>query len=226
MLKAPLYNQKGEEIGTTNLPEKIFGVKYLPDLISQAFRAYRSKLRKPLAHTKGRGEVRGGGRKPWRQKGTGRARHGSRRSPIWKGGGVTFGPRKERKFELELPKKMRIKALCSVLSRKLHDQEVKVIDDITLEKAKTKDMEAILKNFLPESKKYKYQRTLVALPKTSTSIMRATRNLPYARSLEARNLNVHDLLNYRYLILPKESIRVLEATFGASKSRKSKIAES
>ena len=108
-MKVPLYNQEGKESGQALLPKEIFDVKFNSDLVHQVAVSQAANRRRVIAHTKGRGDVRGGGKKPWRQKGTGRARHGSRRSPIWKGGGVTFGPTKERVFKKDIPKKMRRK---------------------------------------------------------------------------------------------------------------------
>ena len=122
-MQIDLYNAGGSIIGKADLPEKMFGQKWNPDLVHQVLAAQESNARKPLAHAKGRGEVRGGGKKPWRQKGTGRARHGSIRSPLWKGGGVTHGPTKERNFEKKINKKMRRAALFSILSRKTKEQE-------------------------------------------------------------------------------------------------------
>ncbi len=152
-MKADLYNQKGEVVEKIDLSDKIFGYQWKPVLVHQVFVAMMSNKRKPIAHAKDRGEVSGGGRKPWQQKGTGRARHGSIRSPLWIGGGVTFGPTKEKKYEKKINKKAKTNAFKSVLSKKLTDKEIKIIDKIELENAKTKTMANILKNFLNTKKK-------------------------------------------------------------------------
>ncbi len=138
------YNQKGEKTGQMKLPEEIFGKDFKPDLIHQVIVGMQSNKRQGTAHTKDRGEVRGGGKKPWRQKGTGRARHGSNRSPIWIGGGVTFGPTKDKNYKKTLPKKIRKTALLSVLSAKVRDKDTLIVEDIKIEKPKTKIIKPIL----------------------------------------------------------------------------------
>ena len=140
------YNQQGKETGTIELPESIFGLKWNADLVNQVVNAQRSNQRQTVAHSKGRSEVRGGGKKPWRQKGTGRARHGSIRSPIWKGGGVTHGPTKERNFYKKVNKKMSKKALFVALSAKARDNEIMALDEIKLKEPKTKLAYEITKN--------------------------------------------------------------------------------
>ena len=127
-MKVDVYNKENEKVGTTDLPDTVFSASWNPDLVHQAVVAQQANSRQTVAHTKDRSDVRGGGRKPWRQKGTGRARHGSIRSPLWKGGGVTFGPRTERRFRKSINTKMRRGALFSTLSRKYQDGEVTIID--------------------------------------------------------------------------------------------------
>jgi large subunit ribosomal protein L4 len=151
--------------------------------------------------------VRGGGKKPWRQKGTGRARHGSRRSPIWKGGGVTFGPTKERNFEKKINKKMKRKALLMVLSAKVKNNLLLVLEKLALEKPKTKLMAQVFKNLPVKGS------SLIILPGLEKDIVRAARNLPKTATVEARNLNALDLLSFKYLIMPKEAIKVIKETF-------------
>jgi large subunit ribosomal protein L4 len=207
-----IYNQKGEEVGKTKLPKKVFGKEINPDLIYQVAISQAANRRQPIAHAKDRSEARGGGRKPWRQKGTGRARHGSIRSPLWKGGGVTFGPRKEKKYEKKIPKKMKKLALLSALSAKVKDKEIIVLDKLAIEKPKTKLMAEILKNL--REKIAGKGSILIALPKKDKNIKKATDNIPKVEAIEARNLNVLDLLSFKYLLLPKESIKVIEETFG------------
>jgi large subunit ribosomal protein L4 len=152
VMKVDTYNIKGEKAGTTELPERIFGVKWNPVLVKQVYDGERANARRPWAHAKGRGEVRGGGRKPWRQKHLGRARHGSIRSPIWVGGGVTHGPLKERDYSVKINKKMRRGALLSLLSRKLKDKELVMLDKLSVSKLKTKEMFIILKQLRESAK--------------------------------------------------------------------------
>ena len=131
-MEAKIYNQKGKDAGTIELPEKVFGAKWRADLVHQVVESMRSNKRAGTADTKDRGEVRGGGRKPWKQKGTGRARHGSSRSPIWVGGGVTHGPLAEKNYKRKISKSMRAQALFSVLSKKLKDGEIIFIDSLAV----------------------------------------------------------------------------------------------
>lgn len=207
-MKADVYNQTGEVTGSVTLPKEIFDVKFNADLVHQIAVSLSANKRQISAHTKTRGEVRGGGKKPWRQKGTGRARHGSIRSPLWKGGGVTHGPRKERIFEREIPKKMRRKALFMVLSEKAKSKQLLVLDKIELEKGKTKEMAKSLAK-LPCSD----QATLIALPNYDKKIFLASRNIKKTSIEDARNLNVLQLLSYKYLLLTKDSIKTIEDTF-------------
>lgn len=203
-----IYNQKGEKIGQTRLPVEIFNVKINPDLIHQVVVSQMANQRIVIAHTKDRGEVRGGGKKPWRQKGTGRARHGSIRSPLWRGGGVVFGPRKEKKFKKEIPKKMKRKALFMVLSGKLKNNLLILLDNLKLEKAKTKLMLDVLKK-LP----CKNESSLIVLPNMDKNIILATRNIPNVETIQAKDINCLDLLSFKYLIIPKASIKVIKETF-------------
>lgn len=202
------YNQKGENVGQTRLPSEVFGVKMNQDLVYQVAIAQGANRRQGTAHAKGRGDVRGGGRKPWRQKGTGRARHGSRRSPIWKGGGVTFGPTKERNYKKKVNKKARRLALLMVLSEKAKNDQLVVMDDLKLEKPKTKLFTEILKA-LPSAGK----KALIALPGAEKNLVLAARNITGIATMEAKDLNCLDLLSVKYLILPKESIKVIKETF-------------
>jgi len=144
-MKVNSYNQQGEEKGTGQLPKDVFEVEMNSDLVHQAMVSQSSNRRQGTAHTKDRGDVSGGGKKPWRQKGTGRARHGSNRSPIWKGGGVTFGPRNEKVYLKIVPKKIRRKALKMVLSSKVENKQFILLDELKLTGTKTKEMADILK---------------------------------------------------------------------------------
>ena len=222
-MKVPIYNQQGEEIGVTELPEEIFGVPFNSDLVHQVVVSQMANRRQVIAHTKDRGEVRGGGRKPWRQKGTGRARAGSIRSPLWRGGGVTFGPTKERNFKKTIPQKMRRKALFMVLSQKLKDNEIIILDGLNLKKPKTKEMTSIIQklktriqNEKAEPKKQEKKNResfLIALAKMDKDVILASRNIPRVATIQAKDLNCLDILSYKYLTMPKEAITLLQKTF-------------
>lgn len=207
------YNQNGEKIGQTRLPSEIFDVPINPDLIYQVAVSQMANRRKTIAHTKDRSEVSGGGKKPWRQKGTGRARHGSIRSPIWRHGGVAFGPRKEKIYKKEIPKKMKRKALFMILSAKAKENLLILLDSLKIEKPKTKMMAEILGNLRENIENFKKGSLLLALPQKEETIFRAGRNIPDVGIIEARNLNVLDLLSFRYLLFPKETIRTIAETF-------------
>jgi len=207
-MKINVYNQEGKEIGTTLLPKEIFEAKLNPDLIYQVVVSQMSNRRKVIAHTKDRSEVRGGGKKPWQQKGLGRARHGSIRSPLWRHGGITFGPRKERVFKKKIPKNMKRLALFMVLTAKAKNNLLILLDKLKLEKAKTKQMSEILKK-LP----FKKESALIALPEYNKNIILAARNLPDVMTLQVKDLNAVDLLSFKYLIMPKEAIKLIKETF-------------
>jgi len=207
-MKVNVYNQKGKEVNKIDLSEKIFGVNINSDLVHQVIVSQMSNRRQGTAHTKDRGEVSGGGKKPWRQKGTGRARHGSIRSPLWKGGGVTFGPKSEKNYKKIIPKLMRRKALFMALSSKLKDGEIFILDKIELQNHKTKNIQEILKNF-PATEK----STLMILPTVDKNIILGSRNIPKIKTVQAKDLNALDVLSFKNLIIPEESIKVMEETF-------------
>ncbi|MBI2068933.1 MAG: 50S ribosomal protein L4 [Candidatus Yanofskybacteria bacterium] len=203
-----LYNQKAESIGKIDLPDQIFGLKMNADLLHQVVTSQMSNKRQVLAHAKGRSEVRGGGKKPWRQKGTGRARHGSIRSPIWKGGGATFGPTKERNFKKKLNRKMVRKALFVALSSKARDNQLLVVDGINIQNPKTKEMAVLFKNFLDMFGKN--PNVLLVMPTGDDNVKRASKNLPHLSAVEAKGLNLLEVLAHKQLLLVKDSIGVLE----------------
>ncbi len=207
-MKVELYNQKGEEVGKTELPDSVFGVKIMPSLLHQVVVSQMANMRTVIAHTKGRGEVRGGGKKPWRQKGTGRARHGSTRSPLWVGGGVTFGPTKYRNFKKKINSKMKTKATLMALSGKVHDKELIVLDKIELTAPKTKEMAVIVDNIVPD-----VSSTLLMLPAKNEIISRAGRNIADFKIINADNINVVDLLNFKYLILTQGTLDKLKEKY-------------
>jgi large subunit ribosomal protein L4 len=205
----PVYNQEGQEVGTTRLPKEIFDVKINNDLLYQAINVQLANRRTHLAKTKDRSEVRGGGKKPWRQKGTGRARHGSIRSPLWVGGGVTFGPNTEKIFERKINKKARRKALFMVLSSKVQDKELIIVDELKSE-AKTKKLVGLLNKVVKSEKKY---NALIIVSKKDEKILKAIHNINYVKPIAADSLNVLDLLSFKYLLMDKESVKVIEKTY-------------
>lgn len=208
-MKISVYNQEGKETeAAIVLPKEIFEIKLNSDLVHQVVVSLTANKRQILAHAKDRGEVRGGGRKPWRQKGTGRARHGSRRSPLWKGGGVTFGPIKDKVFKKKINKKIKKKALFMVLSEKVKNNLLIVLDELNLEKAKTKQLAETIKK-LPCKK----ENSLIVLPEANKNIFLAGKNNPQVKVVQARNLNILDLLSFKYLIMPKGSIKKIKETF-------------
>lgn len=207
------YNQKGEKIGTTRLPSEIFDVPFNSDLVHQVVVSQMANRRQGTVHTKDRGEVSGGGRKPWRQKGTGRARHGSIRSPLWRHGGVTFGPRKERIFEKKIPKKMRRKALFMVLSAKAKNNLLILLDKFCLEKPKTKLLVGFLRNLKSKIENFKEGSILITLAGLDKNLILAARNIPKVKTIQAKDLNCLDLLSFRYLLLTKDSLKVIKETF-------------
>jgi len=211
-MKYPVYNQKGKETGEVVLPDGIFNVKISLDLIHQVTVSQMANQRVATAHTKDRGEVRGGGKKPWRQKGLGKARHGSIRSPIWIGGGVTFGPTNEKNLKKKIPVKMRRRALFMVLSAKAKEKLLVVLDDLQIEEAKTRLMVEVLKS-LPSGK----GSAILVLPEIDGKIIRASRNIDRLKTIQARDLNCLDLLSFKYVVLPKVGIEVIKNTFSGNK---------
>lgn len=221
-MKTNVYNQEGKKAGSVELPESVFGVRWNADLVHQVVTGMQANARTPVAHAKDRSEQRGGGRKPWRQKGTGRARHGSRRSPIWRGGGVTFGPRNEKSYTKKINKKMRAKALYAVLSQKHKDGEVLFLEGVTFEKPKTRDAKKLLETLsgikgFEELARKRQNTALIGLAENDLDTKRSFRNLGHVAVDEVRNLNPVTVLQYKYLIItkPEESTKVLEAR-GAS----------
>lgn len=217
-MEAKIYNQKGAEAGMIDLPAKVFAAKWRADLVHQVVEGMRSNKRAGTADTKDRGEVRGGGRKPWKQKGTGRARHGSSRSPIWVGGGVTHGPLSEKNYKRKISKKMRAQALFSVLSKKLKDKEIIFVDSLAILSMKTKSAADVVKNLskasgfksLASSRKPK---VLTALFGRDEKTEKSFRNLPQLELVFLKNLNPLDVLNHQYLLIenPQEAVKFLES---------------
>lgn len=216
-MEAPVFSVSGDKKGIVSLPESLFGQKWNADLVHQVVTSMRGNARNTVAHTKDRGEVRGGGRKPWKQKGTGRARHGSSRSPIWVGGGITHGPRKTKVFERKINKGMRVKALAVVLSRKMRDGEVLFLDTLSFKEPKAREAKSILtklsgiKEFGALSRRN--NAALIALPSRNSAVEKSFRNFGNVAVEEARNLNPVSVLGKRLLLIvsPDKSLASLSA---------------
>jgi len=207
-MKVAVYNQEGKEAGEMDLPKEIFEVQMNADLVHQVMISQAGNKRQVSAHTKTRADVRGGGKKPWAQKHTGRARHGSIRSPIWVGGGVSGGPRNDKNFTREIPKKMRRKALAMVLSEKVKNNLMVVIETMDTENAKTKVMATMIKK-LPVANASR----LVVYMDGNKKVFLATRNIAKTGVSETRNLNVKDLLDYKYVVISQDGIKEIESIF-------------
>ena len=208
------YNQSGEQAGTVELPDGVFGLKWNANLVHQVVTSQTANARVHTAKTKDRREVRGGGKKPWRQKGTGRARHGSIRSPLWKGGGVTHGPLTQKNYKKKINKKMAKKALFTVLSAKARDKEIVVIENLQFPEAKTKQAAKFFVNLARQddlSRIMKGNGALVALAGRDSATRRALRNLPYVGIDLARNLNAHEVLQYKYMVIHKSAIELFSS---------------
>lgn len=203
MFTLPVLNAAGKELEKISLDEKIFNDKINLSSVYQVVNQFRANQRKGLASTKTRGEVSGGGKKPWKQKGTGRSRHGSSRSPIWKGGGVTFGPR-GRDFSLSLPRKMRRLALRSALSLKAGHQGVGILEKLSFDQPSTKRVVKMLENLKIAG------RVLFIVKDMEENVLKSVRNIPEAKMISVRNLNVHDLMNYEHLLIEKEALSSME----------------
>lgn len=206
-MKVDVINQLGKKVKTTELPADIFEAAIKPDLMHQAFIRQIANARLGTRSTKSRGEVSGGGRKPWRQKGTGRARHGSRRSPIWVGGGKVHTP-KPRDFSLKMPKKMRRAALRSALSAKASVSEILVLDELVMKEAKTKEIADTLQTLVGDCS------ALIIMPAKDELIEKSIRNLPNAKTVNALYLNVRDLLSFERVILPLGAVDVIVSYLG------------
>ncbi len=215
-MEATIYNASGKSAGKVKLPENVFGLSWNADLVHQVATSLMTAKRAPIAHTKNRGDVRGGGKKPWRQKGTGRARHGSIRSPLWVGGGVAHGPRNDKNFDRKVSKKMKSKALYTILSAKYRDGEVLFVDSLDFKKPQTATAVATLKNLSQVegfdklcSGKKKSNVAVIALSSKNVNAEKSLRNIGSVEVMEARNLNPLSLLKYKYVLIenPEESLK-------------------
>ena len=221
MIKVKVYNQQGALAGEKVLSEKVFGVKPKQEVVKQVVVAESANRRQNLAHTKTRSEVRGGGRKPWRQKGTGRARQGSIRSPQWRGGGVVFGPRKDRQYELRINKKMKRLALLMALSDKVNHNHFVVLDKLELS-GKTKDWQTMSGNLLsvvsPSSGSH--SSIVLIIPSVPVSIKRSVKNINKVAAIRADSLNVSCILKHEYALTTLAGVDFMESWLTKSKSKK------
>jgi len=205
--KVTVYNEEGKKVNDLELNPAIFGVQLNPVVVHQVVVAMQANQRQNLAHTKDRGAVRGGGRKPWRQKGTGRARHGSRRSPIWIGGGVTFGPTNDRNFTQKINKKMRRKALFMALSDRVNDSNLKVLESLSVTDFDTQKVVSVLKNLDLE------KSVLLVVGVLDAKTIKSVTNIPKVDVIDARNLNVLEVSKYKYAVVTADAIKIIESTF-------------
>lgn len=212
-METNVYNQKGEKVSEIKLSDTVFNLPWNSDLVHQTVVAMQANLRSPWAHTKTRGEVSGGGKKPWRQKGLGKARHGSIRSPIWVGGGIAHGPRKDKDYSVKINAKAKKKAFFTVLSQKLRDNEILFLDKMNFSKPKTKEAVEIVSSLskisgFEKMAGKKKNKAILALDKKEPNVSKSFRNIPGMEIYQARNLNILDILKYKYLVIanPKEAI--------------------
>lgn len=203
MPKVAVYNVSGDQVGEIELNEKIFGIPVHHSVLHDAVVAHLAGQRKGTHNTKTRSDVSGGGRKPWRQKGTGRARQGTTRSPIWRGGGIVFGPH-PRNYSLNLPKKVKRLALKSALSSKVEDGTLVVLDELKLEQPKTKDVVAILKNLKVDNK------ALVVIDSKDDNVLKSARNISGVKPVTVSWMNTYDLLAHNTLVITKDAISKVE----------------
>ena len=210
-----LYSLAGKEVGTVTLPQEIFGLAWNADLVHQVVTSMMSNARSGTADTKGRADVRGGGKKPWKQKGTGRARHGSTRSPIWKGGGVTHGPLAEKSYKKKINKKMKTKALYMVLAQKMREGHILFVEGLEFKNAKTKDAAKAFKALASVKGFERLSGTkstaTVTIPAKDANVLRAVRNLSNVELAYVQDVNPVDLMSRKYIVMtnPTESFKVL-----------------
>lgn len=204
-MTADILDKKGKKKDTIKLSERVFGVRWNPNAVHQVVVSYVSNMRQPLAHAKNRGEVSGTGKKPWRQKGSGHARHGSRRSPIWVGGGVTFGPRNDKNFDKKINRKLKKFALFSVLSKKFIEKKIYIIDSLAFDTAKTKEVDAFLKTLFPE----KRPSILFVRASDNTILPRIARNIQKVDVAAPGSLNAYNCTLRSAIIFEKNALESL-----------------
>lgn len=222
-METTVFTKEGKEGGKVTLPASVFGEKWNPDLVHEVVVSMQSNARTNTAHTKDRGEVSGGGKKPWKQKGTGRARHGSRRSPIWTGGGVAHGPRNERNYDKKINKKVRAKALASTLSKKHADGEIIFVDSLALSEPKAKEAKGIVKALAAGTKHEdlatkRKNAALIVLPGRSKETELSFRNFGSLLVAQVKDINPVDILTYKYVVVaePAKTLEALESRIGAT----------
>ncbi len=226
-LESRIYSKEGKEVGVISLPESVFGVAWNADLVHEVTVSMQSNARTGTAHTKFRGEVRGGGKKPWKQKGTGRARHGSSRSPIWSGGGVAHGPRNVKDYGKKINRNVRAKALATVLSRKFADGEILFIDALTFDAPKAKEAKGILNALGTISGKetISTKRTnaaLIVLTGRDENTEKSFRNFGQVMVSHIKDVNPVELLTYKYVVVakPEEALETLSKRVTTKVARK------
>jgi large subunit ribosomal protein L4 len=206
MPKVNVYNILGEQVGEIELSDSVFGVEINHDAIYHVIKNHLANRRQGTQSAKTRAEVRGGGRKPWRQKGTGRARQGSIRAPQWTGGGIVFAP-KPRDYSYRVPKKVKRLAMKSALSSKVADNKIIVLDKLTLDQPKTKEMVKILEN-IKASKK-----ALIVMESKDENVIKSARNIPNVQTTLVNSLNVYDILKYDSFIITQDAVKKVEEVF-------------
>ncbi len=218
-IKIKVYNQNAEAAGEMEISSKVFGVPVSSALVHQAVVTQMANERKVIAHTKDRSEVRGGGRKPWKQKGTGRARHGSNRSPIWIGGGVTFGPRNDRNFKMRINKKMKQQAMLMALSDKVSSDSFVVLDKLEMPEFKTKNFKIVVEKLEKDIIKNqgKKRSLLIMVDKGDEKLSYSSRNLSGIELINLNNINIVDILKYKNLILTRTVVEKLEEKYNEKK---------
>lgn len=216
-METSIYTKEGKQKGKITLPEEVFGLNWNADLVHQVVSSMMTAKRMGTAHTKDRGEVRGGGKKPWQQKGTGRARHGSSRSPIWVGGGVAHGPRNDKNFDRKINKKVKAKAVATILSAKYRDGEIIFLDSVSISTPKTKDALAVMGNLasIKGFEKIGTKKTnalYIATPTKDNNVSKSFANIGKAFVSEVRNINPVDLMKYKYLVIenPETSVALIK----------------
>lgn len=212
-MKIKVYNQTAEFVHDLEVSDKIFGVKSNPELLHQAVVTQMGNERQVLADTKDRSEVRGGGKKPWKQKGTGRARVGSSRSPIWTGGGVTFGPTSDRNFSKKINKKMKQKAILMALSDKLVNGTLVILDELKMEEFKTKKFNEVLTAIESKILNNERRNILIINDSKDEKIKYSARNLKGTEIINLENINIVELLKFKNLLLTEAAVKTLEERY-------------
>lgn len=216
-METTIYNQKGQEAGKMKIPESVFGIPWNADLVHQVVVSMMSSARHPIANTKTRGEVSGGGKKPWQQKGTGRARHGSTRSPIWVGGGIAHGPRSDKNYDRKVNKKAKTKALYTILSKKFRDGEILFVDSLSFTAPKASEAKTTIMAFSKVKGFEKFATkprnvAILAIEKKTPEIIKSFKNFGNLEVEEFRTINPVSVLNHKYLVIAnaKESLKNLK----------------